>query len=60
MLSRVRTAALWGLEAFPVDCEMDVGPGLPGFILVGLPDPSVREARDPHLARAPEDPSRRP
>jgi magnesium chelatase family protein len=46
MLSRVSTAALWGLEAFPVECEVDVGPGLPGFILVGLPDPSVREARD--------------
>ena len=46
MLSRVRTAALWGLEAFPVECEVDVGPGLPGFVLVGLPDPSVREARD--------------
>ena len=46
MLSRVRTAALWGLEAFPVECEVDVGPGLPGFVLIGLPDPSVREARD--------------
>src|SRR5438093_1786888 len=40
------TAALWGLEAFPVDCEVDVGPGIPGFALVGLPDPAVREARD--------------
>ena len=46
MLSRVRTAALWGLEAFPVECEVDVGPGLPGFVLVGLPDASAREARD--------------
>ena len=46
MLSRVRTAALWGLEAFPVECEVDVGPGLPGFVLVGLPDASGREARD--------------
>jgi len=46
MLARVKTAALWGLEAFPVDCEVDVGPGLPGFSLVGLPDPSVREVRD--------------
>ncbi|HEY3217266.1 MAG TPA: YifB family Mg chelatase-like AAA ATPase [Candidatus Eisenbacteria bacterium] len=46
MLCRVKTAALWGLEAFPVDCEVDVGPGLPGFALVGLPDPSVREVRD--------------
>jgi magnesium chelatase family protein len=46
MLCRVRTASLWGLEAFPVVCEVDVGPGLPGFILIGLPDASVREARD--------------
>lgn len=46
MLSRIRAAALWGLEAFPVDCEVDVGPGLPGFVLVGLPDPSAREARE--------------
>ena len=46
MLSRVRTAALWGLEAFPVECEIDVGPGLPGFVLVGLPDAAAREARE--------------
>src|SRR5262249_8573484 len=46
MLRRIRTAALWGLEAFTVDCEIDVGPGLPGFVLVGLPDPSAREARE--------------
>ena len=46
MLSRVRTAALWGSEAFPVECEVDVGPGLPGFALVGLPDASAREVRE--------------
>jgi magnesium chelatase family protein len=46
MLSRVRSAALWGYEAFPVECEVDVGPGLPGFALVGLPDPAAREARE--------------
>ena len=46
MLARVRTAALWGMEAFPVECEVDVGPGLPGFAMVGLPDASGREARE--------------
>jgi magnesium chelatase family protein len=46
MLAHVRTAALWGLEAFPVECEVDVGPGLPGFVLVGLPDASAREVRE--------------
>ncbi len=46
MLARVRTATLWGLDAFPVDCEVDVGPGLPGFVMVGLPDATAREARE--------------
>ena len=46
MLSRVRTAALWGVEAFPVECEVDVGPGLPGFVLAGQPDAPAREVRD--------------
>ena len=46
MLSRVRAAARWGLDAFPLDCEVDVGPGLPGLVLVGLPDAAGRESRD--------------
>jgi len=46
MLATVRTAALWGLDAFPVDCEVDVGPGLPGFVMVGLPDATARESRE--------------
>ncbi|HVP14814.1 MAG TPA: magnesium chelatase domain-containing protein, partial [Terriglobales bacterium] len=29
-----------------MECEVDVGPGLPGFVLVGLPDASGREARE--------------
>jgi magnesium chelatase family protein len=46
LLAHVRSAALWGLEPFPVECEVDVGPGLPGFVLVGLPDATGREARE--------------
>ncbi len=46
MLARVRTALLWGLEAFAADCEVDVGPGLPGFVMVGLPDSAARDARE--------------
>ena len=46
MLAHVRSAALWGLEALPVECEVDVGPGLPGFVLVGLADASAREVRE--------------
>jgi magnesium chelatase family protein len=46
MLAQVRSAALWGLEAFPVECEIDVGPGLPGFVLVGFADHAAREVRE--------------
>lgn len=42
----MRTATLWGLEAVAVDCEVDVGPGLPGFVLVGLADTAGKEARE--------------
>ena len=46
MLARLRTAALFGVEACPVHVEVDVSFGLPGFTMVGLPDASVRESRD--------------
>lgn len=46
MLARVRSAAVFGIEATPVSIEVDVSFGLPAFTVVGLPDPSVRESRD--------------
>src|SRR5215475_12528072 len=46
MLSRLRTAAVFGVEACPVDVEVDVSFGMPRFSMVGLPDTSVRESRD--------------
>jgi magnesium chelatase family protein len=46
VLARLRTAAVFGVEACPVHVEVDVSFGLPGFTMVGLPDASVRESRD--------------
>jgi magnesium chelatase family protein len=46
MLACVRTAAVIGIEACPVQVEVDVSFGLPAFTMVGLPDTSVRESRD--------------
>ena len=46
MLACLRTAALFGVEACPVNVEVDVSFGLPSFTMVGLPDASVRESRD--------------
>jgi magnesium chelatase family protein len=42
----VRTAAVFGIEAFTIQVEADVSFGLPSFTMVGLPDASVRESRD--------------
>ncbi|MGE5246364.1 MAG: YifB family Mg chelatase-like AAA ATPase [Betaproteobacteria bacterium] len=46
MLASLRTAAVIGVEACPVQVEVDVSFGLPSFTMVGLPDASVRESRD--------------
>src|SRR5215472_924050 len=46
MLARVHSATLVGVDAVPVDVEVDVGPGLPMCAIVGLPDAAVREARE--------------
>lgn len=46
MLARAFGCTLLGLEVHLVEVEVDVGQGLPGFTLVGLPDTSVQEARE--------------
>jgi len=42
----IRTATLVGVQAVPVDVEVDVGAGLPSFSIVGLGDAAVQEARE--------------
>ena len=46
MLAALRSAVLLGLDAVPVQIEVDVSNGLPQFAVVGLPDTAVRESRD--------------
>lgn len=46
MLARARTFAIEGLQARAVTVEVDIRPGLPAFVIVGLGDATVREARD--------------
>ncbi|MCM1982563.1 YifB family Mg chelatase-like AAA ATPase [Lyngbya confervoides] len=46
MLSRVWSAALIGIEALKVGVEIDVSGGLPGTVIVGLPDTAVQESRE--------------
>jgi len=46
VLARLPSAALRGLNAEPVDVEVDLSRGLPAWNMVGLPEAAVREARD--------------
>jgi len=46
MLARVTSAAVLGVDAYPVEIEVDISGGLPSFIVVGLPDAAVQESRE--------------
>src|SRR6266705_493831 len=47
MLFKTRSAAVYGIEAYLVDVEVNISTGGNGqFIIVGLPDTAVRESRN--------------
>ena len=46
MLSIVKSMALHGLKGYLVDVQVDVSSGLPSWEVVGLPDISVKEAKE--------------
>ncbi|WP_315836474.1 YifB family Mg chelatase-like AAA ATPase [Bradyrhizobium prioriisuperbiae] len=46
MVQRVSTVAFEGIEARAVDVQVQIIPGLPNFLIVGLPDKAVSEARE--------------
>ena len=46
MLSKVHSLGLAGIAGYEVETECYIGTGLPAFELVGLPDASVKEARE--------------
>ncbi|MBA3619414.1 MAG: YifB family Mg chelatase-like AAA ATPase [Acidothermales bacterium] len=45
-LARAHAAALVGVQGHAVEVEADLAQGLPTFVLVGLPDTALSEARD--------------
>ncbi|MDW7710234.1 MAG: YifB family Mg chelatase-like AAA ATPase [Deferrisomatales bacterium] len=46
MLSSAISGAVFGVDAYRVDVEVDVARALPSFTLVGLPDNAVKESKD--------------
>src|SRR3974390_2882951 len=46
MLAKVCSAAVNGIEAYPVEVEVNAGYGDTLIVIVGLPDAAVKESRD--------------
>ncbi len=46
MVAHVTTVAFEGIEAVPVDVQVQIAPGMPAFHVVGLPDKAVAESRE--------------
>ena len=46
MLSKIKSFGLVGISGYPIDVEVDMNYGLPGYDVVGLPDASVKEGKD--------------
>jgi magnesium chelatase family protein len=46
MLGRAQSIGLVGLDGHVVEVEADLAAGIPAFVLIGLPDTTMQEARD--------------
>lgn len=46
MLARVLSSAVFGIDAYVVEVEVDIAGGLPAFATVGLPEGAVKESKD--------------
>jgi magnesium chelatase family protein len=46
MLSKVLSCGLFAMEAYAIEIEVDVQPGLPAVSVVGLADAAVRESKE--------------
>ena len=46
MLSKILSYALYGLNGYKIDIEVDINAGIPSCDIVGLPDAGVKESRE--------------
>jgi magnesium chelatase family protein len=46
MVAHVATVAFLGLEARAIEVQVQIAPGVPAFVIVGLPDKAVAESRE--------------
>jgi magnesium chelatase family protein len=45
-IARIQSFAFQGIETVPVEVQVQIAPGLPAFLVVGLPDKAVAESRE--------------
>ena len=46
MITKIKSISLHGLEGYFVEVQVDVSTGMPYWEIVGLPDTSVKEAKE--------------
>jgi magnesium chelatase family protein len=46
VLAKVHSGAVYGVDAYSVEIEVNAGPGDPQIVIVGLPDAAVKESKD--------------
>lgn len=46
MISKIKSFGINGIDGYVVDVEIDINTGLPSYILVGLPDASIKESKE--------------
>ncbi len=46
MLAKIYSAAVYGVDAYEVEIEVNAAGGNPNIVIVGLPDTAVKESRD--------------
>lgn len=46
MLAKIYSAAVYGVDAYEIEIEVNGAGGDPNIVIVGLPDAAVKESRD--------------
>jgi magnesium chelatase family protein len=46
LLAKVHSSAVMGIDAYLVEVEVDIAPGLPAYTTVGLPETAVKESKE--------------
>lgn len=46
MIAQIHSGAVLGIDGYQVEIEVNLSPGIPGMLIVGLPDTAIKESRD--------------